>query len=343
MSIIQQSERELYLCLLKLAEHHDSMHQWLACLPNWLRAIKNKERYAHAPYYESVVNKLPGAQPIFIDLDADCITAVIDFEQDAYKKATALLRNLMPWRKGGFLLGQGERQIHIDTEWRSDFKWRRIAPHIGNLSNQCVLDVGGGSGYHGLRMVGAGAQTVIVIDPSCLFYHQFLAVRHFLGDLRGRHGISPIHFIPVALEALPFDEAGGAFHTVFCMGVLYHRASPFECLIQLKQQLKKGGQLVLETLVVDGDETTVLVPRDRYAMMNNVYFLPSIAALSLWLEKAGFTDIRCVDVDVTSTDEQRATAWMNYQSLSDFLDPNDPNKTIEGYPRPKRAMLIAKR
>ena len=75
----------------------------------------------------------------------------------------------MPWRKGGFKFGQGDRLIHIDTEWRSDLKWDRILPYIGDLTGKRVLDVGGGSGYHGFRMVGAGASTVIVIDPSCLF------------------------------------------------------------------------------------------------------------------------------------------------------------------------------
>lgn len=33
------------------------------------------------------------------------------------------------------------------------------------------------------------------------------------------------------------------------------------------------GELVLETLVVEGDENTVLVPGDRYAQMRNVYFI----------------------------------------------------------------------
>lgn len=77
--------------------------------------------------------------------------------------------------------------------------------------------------------------------------------------------------------------------------------------------------------------------------MNNVYCLPSVAALTLWLEKVGFTDVRCVDIDVTSTAEQRATDWMNYQSLADFLDPNDLAKTAEGYQRPTRAVMIAKK
>lgn len=340
MNTIAKTEKALYDTLFDLAQHYPIAYEWLKKLPDWLSAIKNKDRYAHAPYYESVINKLPEVLPNDIDLNHACITAKVAFEHSDYRKTEALLKNLMPWRKGGFIIGDETHQIHIDTEWRSDLKWDRVLPHISDLSGKRVLDVGGGSGYHGFRMIGAGASSVVVIDPSCLFYHQFMAIRHFLGEMTNRFGQSPIHFIPVGLEELP---NGGLFHTVFCMGVLYHRASPFDCLFQLKNQLLKGGELVLETLVVEGDENTVLVPKDRYAMMNNVYFLPSVAALTLWLEKAGFVDVHCVDISTTTSDEQRATDWMTYHSLSDFLDPDDDSKTVEGYPRPVRAVMVAKK
>lgn len=340
MNTIAKTEKALYDTLFDLAQHYPIAYEWLKKLPDWLSAIKNKDRYAHAPYYESVINKLPEVLPNDIDLNHACITAKVAFEHSDYRKTEALLKNLMPWRKGGFIIGDETHQIHIDTEWRSDLKWDRVLPHISDLSGKRVLDVGGGSGYHGFRMLGVGASSVVVIDPSCLFYHQFMAIRHFLGEMTNRFGQSPIHFIPVGLEELP---NGGLFHTVFCMGVLYHRASPFDCLFQLKNQLLKGGELVLETLVVEGDENTVLVPKDRYAMMNNVYFLPSVAALTLWLEKAGFVDVHCVDISTTTSDEQRATDWMTYHSLSDFLDPDDDSKTIEGYPRPVRAVMVAKK
>lgn len=95
------------------------------------------------------------------------------------------------------------------------------------------------------------------------------------------------------------------------MGVLYHRRSPLEHLWQLKDQLVNEGELVLETLVVDGDENTVLVPGDRYAQMRNVYFIPSAPALKKWLEKCGFVDVRIADVCVTTTEEQRRTdGWL---------------------------------
>ncbi|EDH6073060.1 tRNA 5-methoxyuridine(34)/uridine 5-oxyacetic acid(34) synthase CmoB, partial [Salmonella enterica subsp. enterica serovar Typhi] len=98
-----------------------------------------------------------------------------------------------------------------------------------------------------------------------------------------------------------------------------------------------------ETLVVDGDENTVLVPGDRYAQMRNVYFIPSAPALKKWLEKCGFVDVRIADVCVTTTEEQRRTEWMVTESLADFLDPNDRSKTVEGYPAPQRAVLIARK
>jgi len=77
--------------------------------------------------------------------------------------------------------------------------------------------------------------------------------------------------------------------------------------------------------------------------MPNVWFLPSTGALEHWLTRAGFTDVRTVDVNRTSIQEQRATDWMTFQSLPDFLDPQNPDLTIEGLPAPRRAIVIATR
>ena len=358
---ITHAERELYLTLLELAQQQPSAYEWLTRLPTWLNDIKDKANYAHAPAYQASVARLPNLTVNNVDLNSDVLTIEANLSESQRKQTMALLKQLMPWRKGPFQIGGqiSSRQtvdtqdnsdtnapILIDTEWHSDWKWQRVAPHLGNLKGRRVLDVGGGSGYHGWRMTGSGADTVIIIDPSCLFYHQFMAIRHFVGSADAHtytHGTGRYrtHYIPVPLEALP--EHSQLFDTVFSMGVLYHRQSPFEHLQQLKGQLVKGGELVLETLVIEGDANTVLVPHDRYAQMNNVYFLPSVAALIGWLEKAGFTEVRCVDVAVTSTEEQRKTEWMTYHSLADFLDPNDSSKTLEGYPAPLRATLIAKK
>ncbi len=241
----------------------------------------------------------------------------------------AALQGLIPWRKGPFdLFG-----VHINTEWRSDWKWSRVAPHL-DLKDKRILDVGCGNGYYLWRMLGAGAGSVVGIDPNWLFLNQFLAVKRYLPDLPAWH-------LPLALEELPGKLEG--FDTVFSMGVLYHRRSPIDHLLELKDCLRKGGELVLETLVVEGDAQQVLVPEDRYAMMRNVWFLPSVPALELWLRRAGFVDVQCVDVSVTSVEEQRATEWMRFQSLPDFLDPADHSRTVEDLPAPTRAVLVARK
>jgi len=80
---------------------------------------------------------------------------------------------------------------------------------------------------------------------------------------------------------------------------------------------------------------------ERYAQMRNVWFLPSTAALTVWLARVGFKNIKVVDVAATTVSEQRRTEWMDSLSLADFLDPQDPTKTIEGYPAPMRAVIIA--
>jgi tRNA (mo5U34)-methyltransferase len=34
---------------------------------------------------------------------------------------------------------------------------------------------------------------------------------------------------------------------------------------------------------------------------------------------------------------------MTFQSLADFLEPNNPDLTVEGLPAPKRAIVIAEK
>ncbi|CBY80868.1 tRNA (mo5U34)-methyltransferase [Haemophilus influenzae biotype aegyptius] len=305
-----------------------NLSDWLETLP---RQLKEWENQTHADYakWSKIVDFLPDLQADEIDLKS-AVKSDRTFPLSAGEKQRIMhhLKQLMPWRKGPYhLFG-----IHIDCEWRSDFKWKRVLPHLAPLQGRTILDVGCGSGYHMWRMVGEGAKMVVGIDPTELFLCQFEAVRKLLNNDRRAN------LIPLGIEQM---QPLAAFDTVFSMGVLYHRKSPLDHLSQLKNQLVKGGELVLETLVVDGDVNTVLVPADRYAKMKNVYFIPSVAALINWLEKVGFTNVRCVDVATTTLEEQRKTDWLENESLIDFLDPNDHSKTIEGYQAPKRAVILA--
>ncbi|MYL22670.1 tRNA 5-methoxyuridine(34)/uridine 5-oxyacetic acid(34) synthase CmoB [Halomonas alkaliantarctica] len=324
---LPEDHRLLYQAFLD-----QGLTRWLAKLPEQLAAGLDRKRHGDLPMWEKAVAKLPEL-PVerHVHLDRDTVSVELALSDSQRRQCENLLRKLAPWRKGPFALGG----IFIDTEWRSDWKWQRVAPHLAPLHYRKVLDVGGGSGYHAWRMAGAGADFVLVIDPSPRFYWQFHAVRHFVGAADGHR----THFLPVGIEDVP--ENLGFFDTVFSMGVLYHRPAPLEHLQQLKAALAPGGELVLETLVVEGDEQTVLLPGERYAAMPNVYFLPSSKALCHWLERCGFINVRVVDEAVTTFEEQRSTEWMTYQSLADFLDPQDPSRTMEGYPAPRRAVVMA--
>jgi len=238
------------------------------------------------------------------------------------------LREFIPWRKGPFEICG----INLDSEWKSDLKWNRLKHQIAPLKDNTVLDVGCGNGYYGFRMLEAGARLVIGIDPHIAYVAQFWALKHFVPEL-------PVFVLPVALENLPLPLE--AFDTVFSMGVLYHRRSPIDHLLQLKQCLKPGGQLVLETLYVDGGKGYCLTPEAKYARMSNVWFVPSIATTLNWLQRCGFIDTEIIDESITTTDEQRATEWMPYQSLQDALDLHDSNKTIENLPAPRRVTITA--
>ena len=41
-----------------------------------------------------------------------------------------------------------------------------------------------------------------------------------------------------------------------------------------------------------------------------------------------------------SLEEQRSTPWMHFESLVHSLDPHDQTVTVEGHPRPIRAMVV---
>lgn len=303
------------------------LQEWAADLPAQLDT-KLAVGHGDLARWYAAVEALPELTPKQIEL-RDALRLEADCDDATRAKVKAALQGLIPWRKGPFdLFG-----VHVDTEWRSDWKWQRVAPHL-DLAGKRILDVGCGNGYYMWRMLGAGADAVIGVDPNWLFLNQFLAVKHYLPDSSAWH-------LPLALEELPARLEG--FDTVFSMGVLYHRRSPIDHLLELKDCLLKGGELVLETLVVEGDAQQVLVPEDRYAMMRNVWFLPSVPALELWLRRAGFVDVRCVDVSTTSVEEQRSTEWMRFQSLPEFLDPADHGRTLEGLPAPTRAVLLARK
>ena len=279
--------------------------------------------------WQKTLQALPELTPSHVELKSKVeIGRAKDLGTLSHAQFTEQLKAFHPWRKGPFSLFG----VDIDTEWRSDWKWGRVLPHIQSLAGRKVLDVGCGNGYHGWRMLGEGADLVLGIDPTLISVMQYQVMQRYLGDKN--------HYVlPLGIEDVPANLA--CFDSVFSMGVLYHRRSPLDHLFELRGCLRPGGELILETLIVEGDEGKVLMPEGRYAKMRNVWFLPAVDTMLLWLRRCGFKNIECVDVNRTSTAEQRQTEWMTFESLADFLDPEDQMKTIEGYPTPLRAVFIA--
>ena len=302
---------------------------WAQVISAQIKNGLDVEKHGDLPRWQKVVDGLPDILVKKINLNDSAISVVGDeLNVDAQESLKQQLKNLMPWRKGPYNI----HGIHIDTEWRSDWKWERLKSSIQPLKNKVVLDVGCGNGYHGWRMIGEGARLVLGVDPSPLFVMQHQCVKHFTGDV-------PFYVLPLGIESVPDNLQ--VFDTVFSMGVLYHRKSPIDHIMQLRGCLKPGGELILETLVIEGDENQVLVPKGRYAKMRNVWFIPSCEAIVLWLARCGFKDIKIIDVCVTTIDEQRSTEWMQYDSLKTYLDPDNSALTIESYPAPERAVFTA--
>jgi len=240
------------------------------------------------------------------------------------KQIEEVARLLMPWRKGPFKLFD----LFIDTEWQSQMKYNLLRPHF-NLKGKRVADIGCNNGYYLFRMQEDGPAALVGFDPSAVYKTQFDFINHFAK--------TDIKYELLGVEHLPFYEE--KFDTIFCLGVLYHRSDPVAMLKQLIKGLDKEGEVILDTFMIDGDDEMALCPQGSYSKIPNIYFVPTIPALKNWCLRAGFSDFEVLETSVTSADEQRKTEWIEGQSLEDFLDPNDPSKTVEGYPAPKRVYV----
>lgn len=235
---------------------------------------------------------------------------------------------LMPWRKGPFAVCD----TFIDTEWQSFIKYNLLEPHL-NLEGKIVGDIGCNNGYYLFRMLSQKPKKLVGFDPSALYKTQFDFINHFIQ--------SDIVYELLGVEHLPFYEH--KFDMLFCLGVLYHRSDPVATLKALYNGLNPNGELILDTFMIDGDEPVALCPAKTYSKIPNVYFVPTINALKNWLERAKFKDIEILEIKKTDANEQRKTAWIQGESLENFLDPNNPNLTIEGYGAPQRVYIKAKR
>lgn len=313
--------------LNRLLKDHD-LWKWGYHLEETSKRFLQDNPHGDAPVWLATLDKLPQLKATGRNINSPAVSVYTEQKFDR-KALETELKSMSPWRKGPFDI----HGVYIDAEWRSDWKWQRLIEGITPLEGRRVLDIGCGNGYYLWRMLGAGARCAFGVDPSYLFAAQFQAIRYFTGkDL-------PSAILPIGIEELPFHIP--AFDSVFSMGVLYHQRIPRTHIEQLKSLLLPGGELILETLIIEDDDPTVLKPAGRYAKMRNVHQIPSISLLQQWLKNAGLQNIRTIDISPTTPNEQRTTDWMPFESLKDFLDPENPAKTIEGHPAPIRAIIAA--
>ena len=315
------------------------MAAWADWLDGQLARFYRRVRHGDCPDWLDALGRLPELTPSLLAFDADRVRIGRAADCSAAQRETLRrqLKRLIPWRKGPFQLFGAD----IDGEWDSALKWRRLQDSISPLSGRAVLDVGCGNGYYGWRMLGAGARLVTGIDKTLKHVMQHRAIAKYAPR-------APFEVLPFSLEELMAGPAGtptapAAFDTVFSMGVIYHQRDPLEHLRALSSFLREDGELVLESLVIDGGAGAALRPPGRYAGMGNVRAVPSVETLRNWLSETGFAAVEVADVSRTTPAEQRVTEWTFAASLADFLAPNDPCLTIEGHPAPQRALLVCKR
>lgn len=229
---------------------------------------------------------------------------------------------LGPWRKGPFdVCG-----LRIDAHWNSAPKWHRALAAVDSLSGRTVCDVGCNNGYYLYRMAGAGAAEILGIDPVEQFERQFEWLQSFAALER------------VRFERIGFEQLGGQFDIIFCMGVLYHVRSPHHLLERLRECLARGGTLILETITADIGEACI-VPAGRYAGAAGIHWLPGPGAVVNWLRRCGFSRAELVNRD-PAQGEQRRTAFADLACMDESIEGG---RTKEGYPAPERSIFRVRR
>jgi Methylase involved in ubiquinone/menaquinone biosynthesis len=256
------------------------------------------------------------------------IGATADLSPDQRLQVHQVLRGFMPWRKGPFSVFG----IDIDAEWRSERKWNRILPELPDLTNKTVADIGCNNGYYMFRMAHHHPALVLGFEPYVQHYYTFNTLNGFAGQHHLKVELLGIEHLPL------FPEC---FDVIFCLGILYHRPAPLEALRDLHTALKPGGRLIIESQAIPGQDPVALFPRSTYAKVPGTWFVPTGACLHNWTARAGFRDIRLFCEHAMSSDEQRRTAWMDFESYENFIDKDNPTRTVEGYPAPRRVFLKA--
>lgn len=241
------------------------------------------------------------------------------------------LKELIPWRKGPFYAGN----VKIDSEWNSEQKFNRLLKVISTLEFSRVLDIGCNNGYYMFRLRERfpSLTQIMGLEPVQLFQRQFAML---VRSMPAKN----IYFLPFGWEILPVLKE--SYDLILNMGLLYHHSDPIKLIKESRNALSKKGTLVIETIIVPGNGSSAIFPERKYMGAKGFYFIPTLDCLLNWLRRAGGQNIQIHEVSPFSTEEQRKTHWAPYHDVKDFIDPNNPEQTVEGIPLPQRVILSLK-
>ena len=180
------------------------------------------------------------------------------------------------------------------------------------------------------RMTAAKPRMVLGFEPTIQHFYCFSA----LNAMARR---DELHIDLLGVEHLPWFSL--SFDVIFLLGIIYHRPSPVQTLRDILGALRPGGTAIVESQAIPGDDPVALFPADTYAKVPGTWFVPTGPCLVNWMRKAGFAEVELFCSHPMSDEEQRRTPWMTFESYSDFLHPDDPGRTREGYPAPWRVFV----
>ncbi len=289
----------------------------------------DEEQYENALAFARAHGRGPGSFELTRDPDGFVILGDDVASGPPQEELDAHLHGLGPWRKGPFRLFG--REVH--AHWKSDRKWQHVLGYLGDVRGLTIADVGCNNGYYMFRLLEHEPGRVIGFDPAENFERQFCFLHAILPDER-------LEFRREGWQSLA--DRPGEFDLILAMGILYHHTDPMAMLRVMHGALKKGGRLLIESMAIAGEDSMSLVPAGKYAGARGIWFVPTIACMENWLRRAGYRDIR-VHAKYRDVAEQERAEFADLPSLSEFMDPDDPERTVEGYPAPLRVHLSARR
>ncbi len=250
-------------------------------------------------------------------------------------------QNFRIFRKGPYKIND----VFITSQWNSYIKWKYfkeifysyILSKLKSNLEWNVLDIGANNGYYSFLLYyefkNLNLQAnFLLIDPTIEFYNQFLFIKKFFPKEDQKYW----NYLTVGWQNL--ENYQEKFDLILCMGILYHHTDPYQLLKKIHSLLKKGGILILETIIIHmTDYPICLIPEKYYAGSTGIWFIPNIKAVMNFLKRTNYREIKFHN-------ERFILEEMNkIEYLPGLIEnlSNDKEFTKEGYPKPYRAFFSA--